>query len=160
MKLHTSNYQRILDEKQISGDYVMRAAGLSKKSYDWILNNSYIEWETLERIADAIGVEVKEIAAADSDTFTENVIEFIKDSKVAGLTLSQGRHISRIRELAEKFPDKCRIDVENKDGSILARIPVSWIRINPEKQLTDEQRERRAEIMRQVRAGNNSHAVC
>ena len=36
----------------------------------------------------------------------------------------------------------------NLDGSIVAHIPVSWIRINPNLQLTEEQREERAVAMR------------
>ena len=37
---------------------------------------------------------------------------------------------------------------ENKDGSICAHVPVSWVKIIPTQQLTDEQREQRAEAMR------------
>ena len=61
----------------------------------------------------------------------ENVIEFLRDSDTAGVTFSQRRYITKIRKLAEKHPDQVRILAENPDGSILARIPVSWIRVGP-----------------------------
>jgi hypothetical protein len=70
----------------------------------------------------------------------ENVIEFVQNSSTATVTFTQGRYISRIRELAEKKPDKCQIMTVNKDGSIVAHIPTSWIKINPDRELTDEQR--------------------
>ena len=81
--------------------------------------------------------------------YSENVIEWIKDEKRATLTLSQRRTISRVKQLAEQYPDECQVLAENKDGSLYAHIPVSWIRINPGMELTEEQREKRAETMRE-----------
>ena len=85
------------------------------------------------------------------DDFKENVIEFIKDTKTATCSFCQGRYISRIKELAEKRPDECQITATNKDGSIVAHIPVSWIRINPNIELSEEQKEIRSERMKQLR---------
>ncbi len=48
-------YRSILSKKQLSDDYVQKATGLSKMTYLWILDRGFIEEETLERIADAIG---------------------------------------------------------------------------------------------------------
>jgi hypothetical protein len=79
------------------------------------------------------------------EDFRENVIEFVLNSDVATCTFYQQRYVSRIKELAKKKPDKCKITAENSDGSIVAHIPVSWIRINPEKELSDEQRQAIAE---------------
>ncbi|MDE5717126.1 MAG: hypothetical protein K2I53_05825 [Lachnospiraceae bacterium] len=78
---------------------------------------------------------------SDYNEYSENVIEWVKDAKKATLTLSQRRTISRVKRLAKRYPDKCQILAENKDGSIYAHIPVSWVRINPEMKLTDEQRQ-------------------
>ena len=134
MRLSIDNYQSILDKKQISHEYVQKATGLSKKTYLWILDNGFIEYETLERIADAIGCMVGDILKADplpkDEKHTENVIEWIKDDRRATLSLSQRRTISRVRQLAAQYPDQCRIVAENKDGSIYAHIPVSWVRPN------------------------------
>ena len=74
------------------------------------------------------------------DDFRENVLEFVQNSSTATVTFTQGRYISRIKELAEKKPDKCQIMTENRDGSIVAHIPTTWIKINPDRELTDEQR--------------------
>lgn len=78
------------------------------------------------------------------DRCTENVIEWIRGEKVAGVTLTSGRLSNRIKKLAETRED-VEIIAENKDGSIFAHIPVSWVRINPPKvlNLSEEERERR-----------------
>lgn len=102
---------------------------------------------TLERLADVVGCSTQEIALPDHNN-TENVIEWTRDGKTANLSFTQGRYISRVKKLAESNPEECRIVAENKDGSICAHVPVNWIRINPGMNLTDEQREKRAETMR------------
>lgn len=86
------------------------------------------------------------------ENFKENVIEFIQNEKTATVSFCQGRYITRIKELAKKKPDECQITNTNPDGSIVAHIPVSWIRINPNMELSDERREEMAERMRQLRA--------
>ena len=86
------------------------------------------------------------------EDFRENVIEFVLNSETATCTFCQGRYISRIKELAKKKPDKCKITAENADGSIVAHIPTSWIKINPEKELSDEQRQAIAERLNKHRA--------
>ena len=75
----------------------------------------------------------------------ENVIEFIKDSERATVTFCQGRYKSRIKKLAAKRPEECEIVAENQDSSLCAHIPVAWIKINPTKQLPEEQRREIAE---------------
>lgn len=72
---------------------------------------------------------------------TENVIEWIKDEQRATLTLSQRRTITRVKHLAAQYPDQCKIVAENKDGSISAHVPVSWVKISPPKKVSDAQRE-------------------
>lgn len=141
MRLNTSNYQAILDEKQLSHEYVQKTTGLSKKAYSWILDSGSAEYETLERIADVVGCLPGEIIRADYEGYSENVIEWVKDQKTATLTLSQRRVISRVKKLAESHPDHCQLVAENKDGSICAHIPVNWIRINPPRELSEEQRQ-------------------
>ena len=80
----------------------------------------------------------------------ENAIEFITNEKRATVTFTQGRYKTRIRELAEKFPEECEIVAENADGSMCAHIPVAWVKIKPPMQLTEEQREARAFHARNV----------
>lgn len=78
----------------------------------------------------------------------ENVIEFVKGNEIAAVTFCQKRYKSRIKKLAAEHPEKCQIVAENQNGSLFAHIPVSWIKINPSRRLTEEQRERKVEILR------------
>lgn len=82
------------------------------------------------------------------DRCIENIIEFIENEERATVTFSQGRYKTRIRKLAAEHPEDCEIVAENQDGSLCAHIPVAWVKIIPTRQLTDEQREERAEAMR------------
>lgn len=148
MRLNVSNYLDILSKKQLTDEYVQKATGLSKMTYLWILKRGFIECSTLERIADAVGCPVEDILSPDYEGYAENVIEWVKDDKRATLSLSQRRTITRIKELAEKYPDKCEILAENKDGSLYAHIPVEWVRINPGMNLTDEQKAERAKRLK------------
>lgn len=156
MRLNVDHYRRILAEKRLLDEEVIKVTGLSKMTYDWILDNGFIECETLERIADAIGCKVGDILRPDFDGCIKNAIEWIKDEERATLTLSQRRTISRVKRLAAKYPEQCKILAENKDGSVYAHIPTSWIRINPEMNLTEEQRERKAEAIRKYMAEHQS----
>lgn len=148
MRLNVSNYLDILSKKQLTDEYVQKATGLSKMTYLWILKRGFIECSTLERIADAVGCPVEDILSPDYEGYAENVIEWVKDDKRATLSLSQRRTITRIKELAEKYPDKCEILAENKDGRLYAHIPVEWVRINPGMNLTDEQKAERAKRLK------------
>lgn len=81
----------------------------------------------------------------------ENVIEFIENEKRATVTFSQGRFKTRIRKLAVEHPEECQIMKENKDGSLLAHVPVSWIKITPLAKRTEEQREKARQRMLKMR---------
>jgi predicted N-acetyltransferase YhbS len=76
------------------------------------------------------------------DTLQENVIEFLKTQDVMTCTFSRQKFITRTRKLAEKYPDEVQIVAENEDGSIVAHIPVSYLKISRIKpNFTEEQRE-------------------
>ncbi len=141
MKLNIKNYKAILAEKQLSDEYVRKATGLSEKKYQWIMDRGFIENETLDMIVDAVGCKFSDILSSDYEGYSENVIEWVKDGKQATLSLSQRRTITRIKELAESYPKECQVLAENKDGSVYAHIPVKWIRINPPRELSEEQRQ-------------------
>lgn len=85
----------------------------------------------------------------------ENVIEFVKNADMATVTFCQTRFISKIRKLAEMYPGECEIIAENKDGSILARLPVKWIRISKitkaAKEYTEEEKREFVERLQQAR---------
>ena len=76
------------------------------------------------------------------DDFRENVLEFVNNSKTATVTFGQGRYITKIRKLSRERPEECQIVHENRDGTIVAHIPVKWIKITPTRIMTEEQREK------------------
>ena len=83
----------------------------------------------------------------------ENAIEWVNGQNRVTVTLSQGRYISKVKRLAIKFPNEVQIVAENEDGTILAHIPLNYIKINrASRDLTEEEREELAE-----RARNNFH---
>ena len=76
------------------------------------------------------------------ETSNENAIEWIRGQKTATVTVSGNTKLnSRVRKIAKERPDECQIDVENSDGSLVAHIPVKWIKINPSKIMTEEEKE-------------------
>ena len=90
------------------------------------------------------------------DKCTENVIEFLVSEARATVTFSQGRYKSRIRKLATERPEECEIVAENQDGSICAHIPVSWVKINPDRDISNEQKQRLRERMIAYHSNSNN----
>jgi len=84
----------------------------------------------------------------------ENVVEWIRNETKAYVTFSQGSMVTKIKKLAEKFPDECKIISENNGEAIYASIPRKWVKITPPRQveMTDERREELSERFRQMRA--------
>ena len=81
----------------------------------------------------------------------ENVIEFLRGQQTATVCFSQQRFVNRIMELAKNYPQVCVIKDINNDGSIVAHIPVEWVKIRPPRQMTEEQRIELAERLERVR---------
>lgn len=84
----------------------------------------------------------------------ENAIEFLYGDKEATVTFCSPRYVSKIKKLAEERPDECKIVVENKDGSIVAHVPVKWVKISPiraARPMTEEQKEALTERLRKAR---------
>ena len=85
-----------------------------------------------------------------SDVMNECVIEWIKGEKVAGVTMPNNTKLkNRILKIAET-----RKEVEvtmNADGSIYARIPSSWVKINPSVEMTEEKKEIQRQRMIELR---------
>ena len=79
--------------------------------------------------------------------FKENNIEWITGDNMMSVTLTSQRHITKIRKLAERKPDEVKI-VTNKDGSVYATLPLSYLKFNPPKDLTEEQRKEMAERLK------------
>lgn len=70
----------------------------------------------------------------------ENAIEFLKDSKRATVTLTQGRYVSKVRRLAEQYPDDVQI-ISDMEGVLVAHIPTKFVKISAPRRVSDEQKE-------------------
>lgn len=77
----------------------------------------------------------------------ENVIEWINGQDRVTVTLSQGKYINKVKTLAAKT-DEVQILAENDDGSIYAHLPLKYIKISPPRQMTDEQKEKARERLK------------
>lgn len=75
----------------------------------------------------------------------ENVVEFISGTRTATVTFTNQKHINRIKKLYEERKDDFKYFVENSDGSVCAKLPLKWIKINPGSKtgrvMTEEQKE-------------------
>lgn len=80
---------------------------------------------------------------------TENMIEFLSGTRSATVTFTNQKHINRMKKLYEERKEEFKYFKENKDGSICAKIPLKWIKVNPgalpgtgkKREMTEEQKE-------------------
>ena len=88
----------------------------------------------------------------------ENCIEWLTGQNMIVLSLTQERMINKVRKLKQKFPNEVKIKT-NKDGSICAKIPFSYLKLNhterEPKELTDEEKK---EIRKRLQAGKQAKA--
>lgn len=71
----------------------------------------------------------------------ENVLEFLDFEEQMTLTLHQKKYVNKIKKLAEKYPNEVTIDYVNKDGTILAHMPTSYLHLFRPHQMSEEQRQ-------------------
>lgn len=80
---------------------------------------------------------------------SENMIEFISGQRTATVTFTNQKHINRMKKLYEERGDEFKYFKENEDGSICAKIPLRWIKVNAgalpgtgkKREMTEEQKE-------------------
>ena len=81
----------------------------------------------------------------DFDNNNENCIEFLSGERSAVVSFTNKKHINRIKKLYEERKDDFKYFHENTDGSICAKIPLKWIKLNPGSKngrvMTEEQKE-------------------
>ena len=81
----------------------------------------------------------------DFDNNNENCIEFLSGERSAVVSFTNKKHINRIKKLYEERKDDFKYFPENTDGSICAKIPLKWIKLNPGSKngrvMTEEQKE-------------------
>lgn len=147
MRLNAQRAQEIMNLHGITPDSLAHKTGMTAKSIDWILRNGFASTDAIDRIASALDVASSEISKPDYSAFEENEIEFLKGDDLATVTFSQGRFISKIKRLAEEYPDDVKIIADNLSESgntycLCASLPVSWIvRPGKPKELSEAQIE-------------------
>ena len=87
-------------------------------------------------------------------TTQDNAIEFLRNAKVATVTFCQPRYISKIEKYAKDYPDEVQVVHRNKDSSIVAHVPVSYVKISRPREvnLSDEERQALADRLARTRA--------
>ena len=155
MRFNGKKYQELMTAQNLTPEIICERTGLFTRSFQWIMTNGFASEDAMERLAEAAGAKVDELLLPDISGTVENAIEFIKDAARTTVTFSQPRYISRVKELAEKYPEECEIVAINKSASegesICAHIPTTWVKINPPRKLTDEQKEKLARQLQENR---------
>ena len=81
----------------------------------------------------------------DFDNNNENCIEFLSGERSTVVSFTNKKHINRIKKLYEERKDDFKYFHENTDGSICAKIPLKWVKLNPGSKtgrvMTEEQKE-------------------
>lgn len=85
----------------------------------------------------------------------DNAIEYLTGDEFATVTAHRQKLKNQLEKLAEERPDDCKITVRNQDGTIMAKIPTSWVKIAPKRELSPEAREKMAEQCRAMLAKRN-----
>ena len=105
---------------------------------------------------------VSEIDERSGNVNDENVIESANDKDIIDycnnskglmtVLFTRKKWVNRIKQYAEQYPSEVQIKYINTDGSIIAHVPVSYLRIVRPTQLSDSEKKRRAEILKRVNA--------
>ena len=89
------------------------------------------------------------------------MIEFISGTRTATVTFTNQKHINRIKKLYEERKDDFKYFKENTDGSVCAKIPLKWIKINAGSKtgrvMTEEQKEAARIRLQKVRENKNKN---
>ena len=98
-----------------------------------------------------------EVSTPNYETSSECAMEWVRGDKTATVTFpSANRFNSKIRHLAEEYPEEVKIRHENHDGSLVATIPVRFIKIGAPRKLSEEQKAEMAERLKIARDKQNN----
>ena len=83
----------------------------------------------------------------------ENCVEFISGDLTCTASFTNQKHINRMKKLYEKNKEEFSYLVENADGSICAKFPLSWLKITPptKREMTEEEKELLRQRLAEVR---------
>jgi hypothetical protein len=83
-----------------------------------------------------------------SDTCQENAIEWINGDKEVWVSFSQRKFITKLKKYAKS---NSIYIYENKDGSVYAKIPLSWVKISPPRKGREFSEEEKVEAAERLR---------
>lgn len=78
----------------------------------------------------------------------ENVVEFLSGQHTCTVTFTNQKHINRVKKLYEERKEEFKYFYENSDGSVCAKIPLKWLKLNAgalpgtraKREMTEEQK--------------------
>lgn len=87
----------------------------------------------------------------------ETIINILEaDKTTASVYTCIASQMRRLEKLAEQYPDD--VILESKDeNSCTYTVPKKWVKIRPPRKISDEQREKAAERIKQWRESRNAH---
>lgn len=78
----------------------------------------------------------------------ETDIEYVVGEPTLTVYTAEQKHVRKIKEYISEYPDEVKVLNENADGSMVVKMPASWMRFpKPPKIMnyTEEQRQEMAE---------------
>ena len=100
------------------------------------------------------------------DKNNENCIEWLTGQRFITITATERKMINRLKKLYTERKDEFISFTENKDGSVCAKIPRRWEKINagakpdaPKKKISEEQKVRNAARLAEYREKNKSNKL-
>lgn len=94
---------------------------------------------------------------ADFEVNKENMIEFISGEHFCTVSFTNRKHINRIKRIYEDRKYEFKYFHENTDGSIWAKIPLKWCKINPGA-IVDPNKPKRTRTPEQIEAATKALA--
>ena len=74
------------------------------------------------------------------------IIDFQNGAKLCTVSLSSRKWINLLEKCAKQFPEEVTIQHRNKNGSIVAYMPVSYLHIYRPQEISEERRQQLREI--------------
>lgn len=82
----------------------------------------------------------------------ETVYEHSSERDTFTVTAAERWSRAMVLRLKERFPEEVEITYENRDGSLVAHMPLSWMRIVPKRRGTQTPEQKRAAAERLARS--------
>ena len=116
--------------------------------------------ESLDELSEE---EIEEIESKENNKGTnfflkcrDNGVEWYTGENRVTATFSQRKCVTKIKKLAITRPEDVKIITEKKDGSVMAHLPLSYIKISPPRKvnISDERREQmRKNVKKMIEEG-------